>query len=198
MLTSLVQRSYQREVWSSMLNLQSYVVLSQRTCFIFVLLVKTDLSVSKIDPSRWLTCAAAETSTAWCICQMFGQNRTATACVHIEADPCRSVREQTDKFSLIMHSPHSLVLKHQFISLGIKAIKLRAKSKTISKCLCSYNQYLGLKTDLQIGVTPELSCSYDNLKSQCNWRSDRSLCPYCDVHLSETRLLIGWRQIGWM
>lgn len=110
-----------------MLNLQSYVVLSQRTCFIFVLLVKTDLSVSKIDPSRGLTCAAAETSTAWCIYQMFGQNRTAIACVHIEADPCRSVREQTRdtaKFSLIMHSPHSLVLKHQFISLGIKAIKL--------------------------------------------------------------------------
>ncbi len=95
MLTSLVQRSYQTEVWSSMLNLQSYVVLSQRTCFIFVLLVKTDLSVSKIDPSRGLTCAAAETSTAWCICQMFGQNRTATACVHIEADPYRSAREQT-------------------------------------------------------------------------------------------------------
>lgn len=98
-----------------MLNLQSYVVLSQKNSFIFKLLVKTDLSVSKIDLSRGLTCAAAETSTAWCIRQMFGQNRTATACVHIEADPCRSVREQTRETKPnLLHSPHLLVLKQQF------------------------------------------------------------------------------------
>lgn len=67
---------------------------SKPTGFIFEILVKkTVLSVSKIDLG--LTCAAAETSTAWCIRQMFGQNRTATACDHIEADPCRSAREQT-------------------------------------------------------------------------------------------------------